>query len=510
MLKNAGNWFKKVATGLSAILLLTFFPVSGLANKVHAAQKQQQAQQQHIRQVVHGIDIEKYFEEYRLQHEIKLLHNYLSLNKEFLERREKGLDTKEICIKRQSLEERVEKILNKQLGDMLIEMYPIQNKPYEHKLDVDITDVSPLIVITDKKGEILYDGSLIKAFSRNTLEKLEDLVEFLGPEAIKTSVGEFWKMSDEDVVKKIDELIAQAQKDKDGKLEREYRASVTYFGGYIFQNLNKVYISSRTSELSFITVICGHEYGHILHGGFPVSMNHKGEQETLQETICDLLGEETSSKYAQKYLRKDQKKYRKYTDEIMERKTKADMWKNLIKKADKLIAEGEIEKAELLMNETASKYGISEINQAGLAVAKLYYNSKDEEGNRDKLDYMLKELGPDYLVETTKYITNFDELEHAYRLVQDINKLDNNELKKSYLENQEVVKEVGEEKRITPFYAYIRRMLDKDFYVVPPKWEMRKEFVKESILSHELHERLSEKELNEIVKINKKIYKEEG
>lgn len=116
---------KLSAIGFSIVLFLS--SLLSPTSKVYAAQKRQTQQQQQtqIQQVrIYGIDPQEYLNYY----EIEAIYEYLNLNKRVEEYKNKGLDIKEISNKRNSLEEKIEKILERQAKSVFNEMYPEDRK----------------------------------------------------------------------------------------------------------------------------------------------------------------------------------------------------------------------------------------------------------------------------------------------------------------------------------------------------------------------------------------------
>jgi len=524
------------AIGLSVALFL--YPLIGVASKVYASQKQQTQQQ--VQQVkVYGINPE----EYRNYCEISAIYDYLDLNKKIEEKKEPNI--KKISKKRNSLEEKVEKILERQAKSVFSEMYPTESK--KNGFTVDLTDTPTILMITKRNGEEVYQKIYSRPFSEKTLEKLEDLAEFLGPDAVKKleegfekesrmisiKVGKrefrfdslndedrkklnefleeqrkkgnkmdlsgFWKeeieyhMSERELIEKIDKLIEQAKKDKNDKIEREYRAFASPLEGMGDITESKAFLNRR-NDLNRITRSLGHEYGHFLYTASPLQANMEGEQFTLMETICDLLGDKSSLTYAQKYLKEHPKKYKEYLDGICKLKQRNEIGRDLIIQTEKLILADKIDLAEKLMDEAAKKMGIPEINQANIAIAKKYSGTLYASHG---LNFMLEKLEPDYFIKITRYITNFEEANYAARLMEDINKMNKDELKQNYLKNEEVIKGLVEKEweqaissRLSP-----KAMPDVAIPLIPLKWELREKLIKKEILSCKLQEKLSENAL---------------
>jgi len=532
------------AIGLSIALFL--YPLIGVASKVYASQKQQ-AQQQVEQVRVHGVNPQEYLRYY----EIESIYEYLNLNKKIGKYESKWLDTKELSNKRNSLEEKVEKILERQAKSVFSEMYPSESK--RNGFIIDLTDTPTIMTIVKRNGEEVYQKVYERSFSEKALEKLEDLAEFLGPDAVKKLEEEFEKesqmvsvkvgkrefrfdrlrdedrkrlnefleeqrkkgskmdlsglrkweieyhMSEKELIEKIDKLIGQARKDKDGKIEREYRAFASSLEGMGDVTENKALLNRR-NDLNRIMRSVGHEYGHFLYAGSPLQTNMEGEEFALVETICDLLGDESSLRYAQKYIKEHPEKYKEYLGSVNELKRRSEIGRDLIIQTDKLMLAGKIDLAEKLMDEAAKKMGIQEINQANIALVKKYSGI---DYIHLELSHMLEELGPDDFVKTTKYITTFKESSDAYISMQDVNKMSKDELIQNYLENQESIGELikKEVEKVAPLYPNLVLVKPENLIdIIPLKWELREKLIKKELLSHNLYKKLSEKELNEIIK----------
>lgn len=535
------------AIGLSVALFL--YPLTSVASKVYASQKRQTQQQQQIQQVgVYGINPEEYLRDY----EVRTIYEYLDLNKKIKEHESKWLDTKELSNKRNSLEEKVEKILERQVKSVFNEMYPTESKG--DGFAIDLTDTPAIMTIAKRDGEEVYQKVYSRSFSEKTLEKLEDLAEFLGPDAVKKLEEEFEKKSniasikvgrkeyrfdrlnDEDrkklnefleeqrkkgskmdlsglhkweieyhmpekeLIEKIDRLIEQAKKDNDGKLERKYRAFASSLEGMGDITENNALLN-RHINLNRIMRSVGHEYGHFLYTDSPLQANMEGEQFALVETICDLLGDKSSLGYAQKYIKEHPEKYKEYLGSVNELKRRSEIGRDLIIQTDKLMLAGKIDLAEKLMDEAAKKMGIQEINQANIALVKKYSGI---DYIHLELSHMFEELGPDDFIKTTKYITNFKESSDAYMSMQEVNKMSKDELIQNYLENQQSTRELikKEVEKVAPLYPDLRLVKPENVInLIPLKWELREKLIKKELLLHKLDKELSEKGLAEVIKL---------
>lgn len=190
-------------------------------------------------------------------------------------------------------------------------------------------------------------------------------------------------------------------------------------------------------NLSNIMKIIGKKYARLLCEGSPLQKGSALEQKVLQETAYDMLGNDFSFRYAKEFFRDDT--YASYTSR--RNRYLNDLFD--IEDTDKTALEMEFGKK---------------------------IKGYDTKFARKKLSYLIRELGPYFFIDTTKYLTNLNELDYTYNLAKETSDLNGIELKQRSIENQEKIK----------------GLLKKGV----SNWGLRKELVKESLLQHELYDRL--------------------
>lgn len=190
-------------------------------------------------------------------------------------------------------------------------------------------------------------------------------------------------------------------------------------------------------NLSNIMKITGKKYAYLLYEGSPLRKGSKLEQKVLQETAYDMLGNDFSFRYAKEFFREDQM-------------------------------------ASYTFRRNRYLNDLSDIEDKDKTALEMEFGKKikgyDTKFVRKKLSYLIRELGPYFFIDTTKYITSFKELDYAYDLAKEISDLNGIELKQRSIENQEKIK----------------GLLKKGV----SNWELRKELVKESLFQYELYDRL--------------------